>query len=98
MALDKNLRALLEARNLSVTELAKRASVPKTNIQSWLNGSSPDIFQLDKVAQVLGVSFEELAFNRKPPELFGELVDKFEVHSGTYEVSIKKIISKNKQS
>lgn len=93
--LDKNLKALLEAKNLSVTELAKQTGVPKSNIQAWMTGSNPDIKQADLVAQFLGVTFEELAFGRRRSDLLGELVEKFEVHNGTYEISIKKVIPRN---
>ena len=92
--LAKNLKRILEERNMSIAELAKKTGVPKTNIGSWLSGSSPKIEQLFKVAQFLGMSIEALAFDKKNDETLNNLIDKLEVHSGLYEISIKKVTTK----
>lgn len=92
--LAKNLKRILEERNMSIAELAKKTGVPKTNIGSWLSGSSPKIEQLFKVAQYFGVSIEALAFDRKKEDTLNELIDKLEVHTGLYEISIKKVTTK----
>ena len=95
--LSKILRQLLDERSLSVTALAKKTSVPKSNIQGWLDGSSPNLEQLDKVAQYFDVSLEYLAFGREQPDQLASLIEKFVVHSGLYEVSISKVLPKKKK-
>lgn len=92
--LAKNLKRILEERNMSIAELAKRTGVPKTNIGSWLSGSSPKIEQLFKVSQFLGMSIEALAFDKKNEDTLNELINKLEIHSGLYEISIKKVTTK----
>jgi len=49
--LAKNLKSLIELKELTVSELARRTDVPKSNILTWLNGANPNLEQLDKVAQ-----------------------------------------------
>ncbi len=93
--IDKKLKALLKTKNLSVTELSKATGVPKTNIQQWLTGSSPNINQVDKVAQYLGVTLEELCFDRKPKNSLEDLFQEILVHSGTYKIQVTKLNKKD---
>lgn len=90
----RNLKKILEERELSISELARKAGVPKSTIMTWLAGRTPDLNQLDKVAQFLGTNIEALAFGRKQEDLFTEIMQKVEIHSGLYEISIKKVIKK----
>lgn len=92
--LPKLLRRLLNERGLSISELARRTNVPKTNLNSWLQGSSPNVVQLDKVARFFGVSIEYLVFGRKEREPIVDFLEKIEVYEGEYEVSIRKIVRK----
>lgn len=95
--LARNLKRILEERNMSIAELAKKTGVPKTNIGSWLSGSSPKIEQLYKVTQYLGVSVESLAFGKSTEDSIKDLTDQIEIHSGLYEISIKRITNKSKK-
>jgi len=90
----KNLKRILEEKELSISELARKSGVPKSTLMTWLTGRTPDLIQLDKVAQYLGTNIESLAFGRKQEDLFTELMQKVEVHSGLYEISIKKVVKK----
>lgn len=92
--LPKILREVLEEKNLSVTALARESGVPKTNIQGWLDGASPNINQLDQVAQYLGVSIDYLAFGRDDSEKWDELLEKVHIHTGLYEITVKKVNKK----
>lgn len=89
--LKKNLKNILKQKNISVLELARRTGVPKSNINAWLNGSSPNLEQLDRVAQFLETNIDFIAFGRNPKDLFASFVNEFEIHAGTYEIKIKKI-------
>jgi transcriptional regulator with XRE-family HTH domain len=86
----KSFKALLEKHNLSVTELSKRVNVPKTNIQQWLTGSTPNLVQLNKVAEYFNMSVDELYFGRQLKTL-ESFVSELKVHEGIYKVSITKL-------
>lgn len=88
------LRRLLDDRGISIQELARKSGVPKTNISSWLQGSSPSIEQLDKVARCMNVSIEYLAFGREARDPMEEFFERVEIHKGEYEISVKKIVRK----
>jgi transcriptional regulator with XRE-family HTH domain len=85
------LRKLLDERGISIAEVARRTGVPKSNIHAWLQGASPSVGQLDRVARYFGVSMEYLAFGREAQDLFSKFFDQFEVHRGEYEISVRKI-------
>jgi transcriptional regulator with XRE-family HTH domain len=96
MSLAKNLKNLLEEKNLTVSEVARKTGVPKSTILSWISEkrSSPDIYQLQTVAEYLGSSIERIAFNKKADEHISKFFDHLELHSGTYHISIKKMVGK----
>jgi transcriptional regulator with XRE-family HTH domain len=87
----KNLKALIELKEITVSELARKTDVPKSNILTWLNGANPNLEQLDKVAQYFRVSIDYLVSGRTNEDLFERFTDKIEMHSGHYEIIIKKI-------
>ena len=89
--LANNLKKILEEKEISVSELAKKTGVPKSTILTWLAGRTPDLIQLDKVTQFLGVSIDEIAFDRKREDILSQFFEKVEVHTGLYEISIKKV-------
>lgn len=92
---EKKLRALMKSHNLTVTELAQRAGVPRTNIQQWLTGSSPNIIQVDKVASYFDLTVDELVFGRKPKSSVEELFTEALIHTGHYKISITKLTKKD---
>lgn len=94
---EKKLKALLKSRNMSVTELAKATNIPKTNIQQWLTGSSPNITQVDKVAIFFNISLEELVFDRKPRSTVEDLFSEALIHTGHYKIQITKLSKKDEQ-
>jgi transcriptional regulator with XRE-family HTH domain len=88
-----NLRKILIDQDLTVASLARKSSVPKTNIQGWLDGSSPNIVQLYMVASVLNMNIEELAFGKRNLSALEKAIDDMEIKTGRYEIAIKKIKS-----
>jgi len=40
------LRKILNDRDITVASLARKTGVPKTNINTWLNGGNPQLDQL----------------------------------------------------
>lgn len=65
--LKDNLHRILKRQNMSLTELAKKAKVPKSNLHSWTTGANPRLDQLKRVSDVLQVSLHELAFGAADP-------------------------------
>jgi transcriptional regulator with XRE-family HTH domain len=92
--LAKNLKSLIKQKEITVSELARRTEVPKSNILTWLSGANPNIEQLDKVAQYFNVSIDYLAFGRSEEDLLSKLTDNVEIHSGHYKITIKKLTKK----
>lgn len=63
MNLKNQLRFYLDLREMSATQLAKKSSVPKQSLAGWIAGSNPrDVRQVKRVADVLGVSLDNLLF------------------------------------
>jgi transcriptional regulator with XRE-family HTH domain len=92
--LAKNLKLLLEEKEITIGFLAKATGVPKSTLATWLSGRTPDLIQLDKVAQYLGTNIEALAFGRNQEDIFSQLMEKVDIHTGLYEISIKKVVKK----
>ncbi|MDD4974393.1 MAG: helix-turn-helix transcriptional regulator [Bacteriovorax sp.] len=90
----KNLKKILEEKEMSISELSRKTDIPKSTLMTWLAGRTPDLLQLDKVAQYLGTNIESLAFGRKQEDIFSELMQKVEIHTGLYEISVKKVTRK----
>ena len=63
MTLKAQLTFYLRHRGLTASELARKASVSKQVVSLWLAGSRPkNIEQVKRVADVLGVSLDNLMF------------------------------------
>jgi transcriptional regulator with XRE-family HTH domain len=63
MNLKNQLRYFLDQREMSASQLAKKAKVPKQSLSGWLSGSNPrDVRQVKRVADVLGVTVDHLLF------------------------------------
>lgn len=90
--LEINLKKMLEEKKVSVMELARKTGVPKSNISAWLTGASPNLEQLDRVAQFLGTNIDYLAFGRSREDMLANLMDQVDIHSGIYEIKIRKIV------
>lgn len=91
LKLSENLRRILNERDMTVASLSRLSGVPKTNIQGWLDGASPNVIQLFQVATVLNVNLEELAFSKRSFSLVDKALDQLELNTGTYEIRIRKI-------
>ena len=90
--LSRNLRKILDERDLSVAKLARETEVPRSTISQWLNNeSNPDLNQLDKVARYLNISIEALAFGRAEKHTIEDFLSETEIHSGLYRIKISKV-------
>jgi len=66
MRLFLNMKYLLKKYEMSVTKLSKKSKVPTQTLHNWLSGVKPkDICQIKNVADVFGVSVDDLCFAEK---------------------------------
>lgn len=86
----KNLITALEEQNISIAELSRITGVPKSTLSSCLKGRSPNLEQLNLVAEFLNESIDYIAFNRKD-KAQDFLIYRTIIENGSYENIIKKI-------
>lgn len=86
-----SLEALMKKRGFSLSRLAKEAGVPKATLHSWTTGVTPNLEQLRRTAQILKVSFHQLAFGEADPYMADEELLQ-ELFSGDIRVTLHKII------
>jgi len=95
----QNLTRLLKAKNLSVREFAKTIEEPVATVNEWCGSTdriprSADVIK--KIADFFSVTTHELLFGEADPRsLVGEILERTEIHTGLYEITIKKVNSKN---
>lgn len=86
-----NLINILEEQGISLAEVSRKTGVPKSTLSAWLRGASPNLEQLDKVAQFLHTNIDFLAFNRRENRAEDLLLYRTIVEKGSYEILIKKL-------
>ena len=85
----KYLIAVLDEKNINISELSRHTGVPKSTIHSWLKGRSPNLEQLNKVADFLNVTLDYLTSGKK---LKSEaLFYRMTLEGGAFEIIIKKL-------
>ena len=97
MNLRKQLLLYIEARDITASQLARKAGVPKQTVSRWLGGQSPkDISQVKSVADVLKTSVDNLCFgsglekaSEKTTDLSTLIGDEWV--SGLFEVKLRRI-------
>lgn len=94
--LKDNLNKILKRQNMSLSELAKKSKVPKSNLHSWTTGANPQLDQLKRVSDILQVPLHELAFGEADPyEVASEEILK-EIFTGDVRVTLHRIERKRK--
>lgn len=96
------LQQLMKERNLSVSQLSKSINCPGKTIQEWLgpHGRVPrDLEVLKRLAVYFNCSTHQLLFGEEDPRgIIGQILEKTEIHTGLYEISIKKVKTKGGQT
>lgn len=93
-----NLESLMRKRNLTVRSLSKALDVPLKTAQEWAGPTgrlprNPEA--LKKLANHFSVSIHYLLFGEDDPQsLLSEVLEKTELHSGLYEIVIRKVKQK----
>lgn len=62
----ENIKRFREEKNISQSEIAEKLSVTRQAVSNWETGKTePDIDTLHKIADILGVSIEELIYGER---------------------------------
>ena len=89
----------MKQKNLSVRTLSKQINTPYKTVQEWVGTNSrmprdPEV--LRKLSEFFNCSVYYLLFGKEDPKsLIGEILEKTEIHTGMYEITIKKVKTKN---
>lgn len=92
------LKTLIRQKASSVNELAREINVSPKTINDWLTGRTPrDLDAIRRCAQFFDVSVHHLLFGIEDKKnLIEDLLERTEIHTGLYEISIRKVSSKRK--
>lgn len=95
MALADNIKKIMGERGESLSSVCKKANLAKGTVAGWMEGVAPRNLQdLVKLADALNVSLDHLIANRREETDLDKLLDKVSLHTGLYEISIKKVSKK----
>ena len=88
-----NLESLLRANRVSPRQLAKEIDVPYKTLMDWIaaNRMPRDPITLKKITNYFNCSLEFLLFGGDAKPLIQDLLEKTEIHTGLYEISIRKV-------
>lgn len=94
----ENLEKLMKERRFSVSALAKHLEVPAKTVHEWVGKGgrmprNPEV--LKNIAGILDVSIHFLLYGAEDPKSsLTQLLDKSEIHTGLYEITIKRVSPK----
>ena len=95
------LHSLMKRDRVSGRSLAKEIDVPYKTLQEWLGPGARmprDREVLKKVSDYFNVSVHYLLFGEEDQRsLIGEILDKTEIHTGLYEITVKRVNSRNRK-
>lgn len=89
------LEQLMRAKNISARELAKGIEEPQKTVNDWLTHKTriprdPNV--LKKLSNYFRVSIYFLLFGQEDPKsLIDTILDKTEIHTGLYEITVKRV-------
>lgn len=98
MEFAKTLKKLIRSEGMTTAELAKEINVSPKTISDWLTGRTPrDLDMVKKCAEFFDVSVHYLLYGEEDPKnAIGEILDRTEIHTGLYEITVRKVTSHNK--
>ena len=94
----ENLEALMKEKRFSVSALAKELELPSKTVHEWVGKGgrmprNPDV--LKRLSEVFGTSVHHILFGVEDPKSgLGVLLESSEIHTGLYEITIKKVNSR----
>ena len=92
------LKTLIRQKASSVNDLAREINVSPKTINDWLTGRTPrDLDAVKRCSQFFDVSVHFLLYGEDDRQnIIEDLLERTEIHSGLYEISIRKVSSKRK--
>lgn len=99
MELAKTLKKLLAEKDITASKLSRDLKIPTSSINDWLAGRTPrDLDAVREVANYLKVSTHHLLFGEPEPQsIISEILEKTEIHTGLYEISVKRVKPKGEK-
>lgn len=92
------LEKLMKDKRISTKELASAVGVPAKTVTEWIgkDGRTPrNTDTIKKLSNFFDVSTHYLLFGEEDPKnIINELIEKTEIHTGLYEITIKKVKQK----
>lgn len=93
MEFQKQLKKLLESKDMSASDLSRKVGISVKTIHNWLTGQAPrDINQVKKVANYFETSVDMLCFGveaKESPEAIEAHRD--EINAGIFEVVLRRV-------
>lgn len=94
------LEELMASKRVSISMLAKELAVPAKTIQEWVGtgGRIPrNLDSIKKLSEYFDVSVHYLLFGEEDARnIINDILEKTEIHTGMYEITIKKVKQKNR--
>jgi transcriptional regulator with XRE-family HTH domain len=91
----ENLQDLMKKQRLSVQDLARDLGVPDKTVREWVGsgGRTPrNLESIKKLADYFKISTHFILFGEEDPKSsISSILEKTELHSGLYEITIKKV-------
>ena len=97
MVLKEQLKKLLTAEGITLSELSRRSGVPKSSLSDWMSGRSPkNLKQVKSVANCFDVSLDSLCFGEQNLKTVEKTVDLNSILNdgwvtGLFEVKLRRI-------
>lgn len=94
MKLSAILKDLMKRKGLGLIELSKASKVPKQTLHNWLSGAEHrSVDQLKAVADVFGLTIEELCYGSKTQKSKHAPLDEYEneINAGVFEVVLRRV-------
>jgi len=96
MEFGDRLKQLMKKKNLTGKKLSRDLNISYNSIQEWLSSRMPrDPQVLKKLSNYFNVSVYFLLYGEEDPtSLISSILEKTEIHTGLYEITVKKVKTK----
>lgn len=95
------LERLCDDRGITPNELARRISIPRATVHEWIGstGRMPrDPMHLKKLCEFFNIASSYLLWGEEEKvTTIDSLISKTDIHTGMYEITIKKVDPKSKK-
>ena len=87
------LNALMKEHGVTLTDISRATGIAKSTLHGWTVGADPSLSKLRVLAEYFECSVNYFVTGERDPDPIEEII-KEQVHSGLYELTIKKVIKK----